>query len=151
VPEAIAGAEFSLQNLASNISLEGLAQLSSDGRALPKLAESWTWEEDGLVLRTRIRKGIIFHDGTPLTAPLAADILKKAIAKPENRVLYTSFADVMNVEAKRYSFQPSKNAITATVMRAGTDRGSVMRHSVPIGPHPSMSAASRTSRGMVSM
>jgi peptide/nickel transport system substrate-binding protein len=99
VPEAIAGAEFSLQNLASNISLEGLAQLSSDGRALPKLAEGWTWEEDGLVLRARIRKGIIFHDGTPLTAPLAADILKKAIAKPANRVLYTSFVDVMNVEA----------------------------------------------------
>ena len=58
---------------------------------------------------------------------------------------------VTKVEAKRYSFHPSKNAITPTVMRAGTDRGSVIRHRMPMAPHPSMRAASRTSRGIVSM
>ncbi len=99
VPEAFTGAEFSLQNLASNMSLEGLAQLSPDGRALPKLAQDWSWDPDGLTLRVNLRKDVTFHDGTPLTASLVADILRKAIARPSNRALYTSFADVREVHA----------------------------------------------------
>ena len=100
MPEAIEGAEFSLQNLASNLSLEGLTQLSPDGRALPKLAESWSWANDGLELRVLLRKGVTFHDGTPLTAQLAAESLQKAINSPSNRVLYTSFSDIQKVDAQ---------------------------------------------------
>jgi ABC-type transport system substrate-binding protein len=40
---------------------------------------------------------VTFHDGTPLTAELAANILREAIAQPRNRSLYPSFADVLSV------------------------------------------------------
>ncbi|HXD16943.1 MAG TPA: ABC transporter substrate-binding protein [Vicinamibacterales bacterium] len=97
VPEVIAGAEFSLQNLASNLTSEGLTQLSPDGRVLPKLAENWTWENDGLALRVNLRPGVVFHNGEALTASVAADLLRKAIAEPSNRAVYTSFNDVKDV------------------------------------------------------
>lgn len=35
---------------------------------LPRLAESWTPNEDGSVWTFAIRQGVTFHDGTPLTA-----------------------------------------------------------------------------------
>lgn len=99
VPEAIAGADFGLRNVASTLSREGLTQLSPDGRPLPKLAESWAWDPGGLVLRMNLRKGVTFHDGTPLTAELAAGILRTALAKSSNQTFMISFADVRDIRA----------------------------------------------------
>jgi peptide/nickel transport system substrate-binding protein len=68
-----------------------------DGRSLPALAESWTWENDGRRLRLRLRSSVLFHDGTPLTATVGVDVLKIALAQPGNRALYPSLADVASV------------------------------------------------------
>jgi ABC-type transport system substrate-binding protein len=100
VPEAVAGADLGLRNLAQNLSVEGLTQLSADGRALPKLAESWSWENSGLSLRVLLRRNVVFHDGTPLTATLAATVLKQLVARPSNRALFTSLMDVTDVTAE---------------------------------------------------
>jgi peptide/nickel transport system substrate-binding protein len=37
-------------------------------RLVPGLAESWTISQDGLQYTFKLRKGIVFHDGTPLNA-----------------------------------------------------------------------------------
>ena len=37
-------------------------------QAAPRLAESWTPSEDGQVWRFKLRQGVTFHDGAPLTA-----------------------------------------------------------------------------------
>jgi len=47
---------------------ETLFELTLDGRIVPKLAESFTASPDGLTLTIRLRRGILFHDGTPLNA-----------------------------------------------------------------------------------
>jgi peptide/nickel transport system substrate-binding protein len=75
--------------------LEGLTQVNNsvDGRAIPRLAESWTWE-DGRRLRLTLRSGVKFHDGTPLTASVAAEALGLAIAQPGYRALYPSLGDI---------------------------------------------------------
>ena len=96
---AVAGAGLGLAQLTSTLTLEGLTQTSasSDGRARPRLAAGWSWEDGGRRLRVRLRPGVTFHDGTPLTAKVAADALSRAIARPANRALYSSVADVTSV------------------------------------------------------
>ena len=45
-----------------------MVQLQLDGTYTPELAESWTTSDDGLVWTFKIRSGITWHDGEPLTA-----------------------------------------------------------------------------------
>ena len=88
-------------SLIANSTLEGLTQvnISVDGRALPRLAESWAWENEGRRLRLKLRERVQFHDGTPFTASVAADALKRALAVPGNRALYPSLSDVAAIRA----------------------------------------------------
>jgi peptide/nickel transport system substrate-binding protein len=60
---------------------ETLVNADADGRLLPGLAQSWSTSDDGLVWRFKLREGVDFHDGTPLTAEAAANALDKARAK----------------------------------------------------------------------
>jgi peptide/nickel transport system substrate-binding protein len=46
---------------------EGLTTITQDGTIQPRLAESWTTSEDGLIWTFKIREGVKFHDGTDLT------------------------------------------------------------------------------------
>jgi len=88
-----------VQNLASNLTDEGLIQLSADGRTLPRLAENWSWDNGGLTLRVNLRNDVTMHDGTPLTGQLAADIMSKAVTNRGNRMFYTALSDVHDVTA----------------------------------------------------
>lgn len=71
--------------------------MAIDGRALPRLAESWSWESDSRRLRLKLRPGVVFHDGTPLSAAVAAGALRRAISQPGNQALYPSLADITAV------------------------------------------------------
>jgi peptide/nickel transport system substrate-binding protein len=88
-----------LGQLTNTLTLEGLTQTSTsqDGRALPRLAESWKWDNNGRRLRLRLRTGVTFHDGTPLTSTIASDALKRATARASNRALYPSVADITSI------------------------------------------------------
>jgi peptide/nickel transport system substrate-binding protein len=99
-PEAgAAGVELGLGQLLNVFTQEGLTQvnLGVDGRAVPRLAESWSWENDGLRLRLRLRGDVLFHDGTKLTSSVAAEALKRAIEQPANRARYPSLSDISEV------------------------------------------------------
>jgi ABC-type transport system substrate-binding protein len=92
-----AGTEFGLQQVARTLSLEGLTQLSPDGRVLPRLADRWAWENGDLRLRVYLHPNISFHNGTKLSAEVAADVLRAAISRPANRALYPSLNYVTEV------------------------------------------------------
>lgn len=47
---------------------EGLVGWSEDNRIEPRLAESWTISKDGLTYTFKLRPGLKFSDGSPLTA-----------------------------------------------------------------------------------
>src|SRR5690606_18679056 len=54
------------QNIRLNV-YDQLTQMSRDGRALPRLAESWSINEDGTVWTFKIRTDAKWHDGEPVT------------------------------------------------------------------------------------
>jgi ABC-type transport system substrate-binding protein len=73
--------------------LEAPTYISWDGRALPRAIDKPEWSADGLTLRLRLLSGIVFHDGTPLTNTLAADILRNAL-KPARGAISASVTSV---------------------------------------------------------
>ena len=77
---------------------EGLTGLSQQGRAVPRLAESWSWAEGGLKLRIRLRSGVHSHSGV-LTSAMVADALRAAVSSRVNRPQYWSLGHVTSVDA----------------------------------------------------
>lgn len=55
--------------------VEGLTSIAADGSVEPFLAESWELTEAGRVITLRLRQGVRFHDGSPMTsAEVAANV-----------------------------------------------------------------------------
>lgn len=59
-----------------------LLDLDEHGLPAPGLATAWTVSEDGRTWRFTLRTDVHFHDGTTLTAPLAAQGLARARRQP---------------------------------------------------------------------
>jgi len=55
------------RNMLENV-YDTLVMFDSEGRIVPGLAESWETSEDGLTWTFRLREGVTFHNGDPLTA-----------------------------------------------------------------------------------
>ena len=47
---------------------DGLVRFDEEMNPIPDLAESWEVSEDGTVYTFKLRDGVVFHDGTPLSA-----------------------------------------------------------------------------------
>jgi peptide/nickel transport system substrate-binding protein len=84
-----------LRKIARNLAIEELVSLGRDGRPAPRLAQSLTTTPDGRVLRIRLRPGVTFHDGTPVTSTLIAELVKAELPGS----LGPAFADVEDVRA----------------------------------------------------
>jgi peptide/nickel transport system substrate-binding protein len=61
-----------IDGLLVSLLFSGLTQLDEQGNVVPDLAESWTASPDGLTYDFRLRPGLFWHDGAPVTA---ADVL----------------------------------------------------------------------------
>jgi peptide/nickel transport system substrate-binding protein len=59
---------------------EGLVKPDTEGRLQPCIAESWTVEQGGLVYNFKLRRGVLFHDGSPLKPADVQFTLETAIA-----------------------------------------------------------------------
>ena len=62
--------------------VEGLVTQGEGGKILPMLAESWTVSDDGKVYSFKLRDGVTFHNGEPLTAASVKWSLDKLFADP---------------------------------------------------------------------
>lgn len=121
----LSGADFGIGQFATLLTFEGLTRPGLDGRPTPRLAEGWQWENDGLRLRVTLRSGVVFHDGTPLTAAVGAEILRVAVQRPANLAQYPSFSDIESITpdgdhqlvidlARRSAFLPEELSIPIT-------------------------------------
>jgi peptide/nickel transport system substrate-binding protein len=62
------------------LTTEAMITNEPDGRQSGRLASSWTWNPDHTVLQMKLRRDVLFHDGTRLTPELAAQALRVSIA-----------------------------------------------------------------------
>jgi len=58
---------------------EPLVTTDPQGNLAPALCEKWTVEEEGLAVRLRMRPGVVFSDGTPMTAAAVKASLERSI------------------------------------------------------------------------
>ncbi len=70
---------------------DSLIYLDESGTVHPGLATEWTFSEDNLTVTYKLRPGVTFHDGTPFTAQIVQDTVKRhldpATASPTGYML----------------------------------------------------------------
>jgi peptide/nickel transport system substrate-binding protein len=84
-----------LRQLAQLFAAESLVRLDEHGRLEPQLASAWTLRDEGRSVVFQLRQGIMFHDGSALTASTVATILTSALRDFMGPV----FADITAVHA----------------------------------------------------
>lgn len=88
--------------LRAALTKESLLTIGDDGRLRPRVVESWSSSEDGLIWWLHVRKGVKFHDGSTVTA---ADIAPRIVRPrpgtvPGSRVLSARAVDAHVIEVK---------------------------------------------------
>ena len=68
-----------IQQVIRNVATERLVNFGRDGRPQAGLFERWSPSSSGLTWDFHLRPGVAFHDGTPLTAAIVRDLLKKQL------------------------------------------------------------------------
>jgi peptide/nickel transport system substrate-binding protein len=89
-----------IASVAGLLRYETVLTTGSDGRAGASIVATWERSADGLVWKFRVREGVTFHDGTPLTAEHVAETLRKALSNPNAVASAPSFQQVSSVTAE---------------------------------------------------
>jgi peptide/nickel transport system substrate-binding protein len=76
---------------------ETLVRTTPAGAVEPALALSWSVEDGGTVWRFRLREGVRFHDGTPMTAPVVQASFERLLP----RASYLAAASITAVRAEQ--------------------------------------------------
>jgi peptide/nickel transport system substrate-binding protein len=125
---------------------EGLTAIDKDLRVVPSLAESWTISPDGKTYTFRIRRGVTFHNGTPMDANDAAASLKRVLAKEISSPLASRLAALDSVSAPNATNlvlslkEPSAPMLTSLATlaivprRFELDKDSLQKQPVGTGP-----------------
>jgi peptide/nickel transport system substrate-binding protein len=102
VPEGnVPGEDLGVGQFVNILNYESLTLNGIDGRALPRLAERWQWEDKDLTLRIHLRPSVFLHDGRPFAGQTAADLVREAVTREANLARYPSFADIATVTAPK--------------------------------------------------
>jgi peptide/nickel transport system substrate-binding protein len=78
--------------------VETLTTLGPDGKIQPLLAESWTLAPDGVTYTFKLRKGVVFHDGSPFDAK-AVKFTFDRLKDPSVRVPVRASLPLKEIEA----------------------------------------------------
>ncbi|NJL59539.1 MAG: ABC transporter substrate-binding protein [Desulfobacteraceae bacterium] len=72
---------------------DSLVTLDASGNLMPKLAESWTLSNDGKLLTLVLRRGVVYHDGTPFSAKSA----KFGIERLKTEAFWAKYLDDIKI------------------------------------------------------
>jgi peptide/nickel transport system substrate-binding protein len=88
------------QSLLSGWSTERLTFFDQHARPVPRLVERWSSSVDGLIWTLTVRKGVFFHDGTPLTNVDVARTIHDAATAPHVMASSVCLPDISHVSAE---------------------------------------------------
>lgn len=100
----------------SNLIYDGLLRFTSDLQFEGALAETWDVSSDGTLLTFKLRPGIQFHDGSPISA-LAVKKSLERLVRPKSRV-YTYYDCIEGAE----SFHLGKAVSVSGIQAVGEDQ-----------------------------
>ncbi len=126
--------EFAGSDVSRNIygKLVNFDPSNLDGGYIPDLAESWTVSDDGMTITFKMREGVKFHSGNPVTAKDAEFSLRRAIIlnktpafiltqfgfTPENveqTIVATDDMTLVITTDRRYALSFVLNCLTSTI------------------------------------
>lgn len=109
----------------------------------PGLAESWTISSDGKVYTFKIRRGVKFHDGTPMNARTVAEDLDRAI-NPNNPCY------VLNRKVDTYDDFTFGSVKDGNVVKMDVPDDYTLRFTLPKPNAPFLSSLAMVWQGIVS-
>jgi peptide/nickel transport system substrate-binding protein len=80
--------------VATNIGC-GLVGITPDGKFIPEAADSWQISPDGLLYTFKLRKNVLFHDGTTVDAPAVKFTIDR-LRDPATRSSMRSFLEAVH-------------------------------------------------------
>ena len=76
---------------------ETLVTTDAQGGLVPLLAEKWSLDDAGTTVRIQLRRGVVFSDGSPLTAPAAKKSFERSIGL-SRAAMPAAFAAISGIE-----------------------------------------------------
>ena len=104
----------------SALDYEGLTRLDEDLQTVPAAAESWEFNADGTVLTFHLREGLVYNDGSPLTAERFRFAIERA-CDPNTAAIYAGSSST-SLAAKRSTRASPAPAIPAGSATPGADQ-----------------------------
>lgn len=118
----------STQRIAMQV-LEGLIGVDLDYKPFPRLAESWSNTEDGLRYTFKLRQGVKFHDGKPMTSADVAFSIKLAKEyQPNGRTTFANLVDVLTPDTHTVEIVLSKPLPYLLTAMIGNETPIVPKH-----------------------
>ena len=104
-----------------------LLNLDGDLNVVPNLAESWEWSEDGTTLTMKIREGVTFHNGSPMTSADVKFSFERILDEETAAAARSFFSSIESIETpddQTVVFQLS--APNAAILAAMTNTNSAI-------------------------
>jgi peptide/nickel transport system substrate-binding protein len=78
----------------------GLTAHDAENKVVPGLAEDWTWDEESLTYTFKLREGLTFHDGEPLTAEDVVFTIETILDEDNGSENITNYTDIDSITAE---------------------------------------------------
>ncbi|MEJ1159888.1 ABC transporter substrate-binding protein [Prosthecomicrobium sp. N25] len=98
VLDPTAGAAQAIREVTYANIFEGLVGIDRAGKIVPRLAESWAISPDNLTYTFKLRPGVSFHDGSPMTSADVKYSLERAVAPDSKNAQKWIFTPIASVE-----------------------------------------------------
>ncbi|HLN93478.1 MAG TPA: ABC transporter substrate-binding protein, partial [Thermoanaerobaculia bacterium] len=109
---------------------ETLVTTDPQGGLVPLLAEDWSLEEGGKAVRVRLKSGVVFSDGAPLTAEAVKSALERSI-RLSRSASPAAFAAIRGVPEY---LEGTAEAVSGIAVRSGNEIEIRLADTLPIYP-----------------